>query len=199
MHDFGFDLGDILGDILMGGAFGGRGRRRPEDLQIELPLSFLESVQGTKRTINVGNSTIDVNIPKGVETGAKIRVAGKGQNGGDLFLICKVEPHPYFQRRGENIELTLPISLKEALAGAVVPVRTTSGTVDLKIPEGATSGTKMKLKAKGIENPRTKSRGDLIVTLQVVVPKLNSKVRKQMVDLLEELPEDQSLRSNLTL
>jgi curved DNA-binding protein len=192
MGNFGFDLGDILGDILMGGAFGGRRGRsqpRPQNLEMELRLSFLESVLGAKKAISTGSSVIDVTIPRGVENGSKIRVAGKGQNGGDLFLVCKIEPHSYFLRSGDNIELTLPITLKEALSGGKIEVPTIHGSVDLKIPEGASSGMKMKLKGKGVENKLTGRSGDQIVTLQVSVPHLNATTRKQVVELLSEVDE----------
>lgn len=206
MGSFGFDLGDIFGDILMGGAFGGGGRKShragrraaPRDVELELSLSFLESVGGAKKSIRVADSVIDVTIPQGVEDGAKIRLAQKGENGGDLYLICRVEPHPFFRRVGRNIEMTLPLSLKEALSGATVEVPTISGKVDLKIPAGSSSGLKMKLKGKGIENPKTKERGDQVVTIQVALPKLNESARQEMLSILEKLPEDAQLRSHFS-
>lgn len=210
MGDMGFDLGDILGDIFgMGGGgfaggFGGarsqrgRHRARPENMELELPLSFMEAMQGTKRSIDVNGSVIDVKIPKGVESGSKIRVAGKGSNGGDLILNCKVEPHNFFKRAGSNIELLLPISLREALSGATVEVPTISGSVDLKIPAGASSGMKMKLKGRGIEDPRSKERGDQIITLQIVVPKMPEKTRDEILKVLSSVSED-SPRAHLVV
>lgn len=205
MGNMGFDLGDILGDIfgMGGGGFGGAagrgGRRRahaqPQNLELDLHLSFLEAAQGTKRSIDASGSVIDVKIPKGVETGSKIRVAGKGQNGGDLILTCKVDSHPYFKRAGSNIELQLPISLKESLTGATVVVPTISGSVDLKIPSGASSGVKMKLKGKGIEDPKTHAHGDQIVILQVVVPKMPEKKREELLKVLSDVG-DESVRSH---
>ncbi|MBN8554931.1 MAG: J domain-containing protein [Deltaproteobacteria bacterium] len=210
MGDFGFDIGDILGDIFggrggrgFGGGSGGRGRGRAraqaEDLEMELPLSFLESVRGAKRALNIGDAVIDVNIPKGVETKSKIRVAGKGRNGGDIYLIAKVEEHPFFKRLGSNIEVTIPISLKEALEGATIEVPTISGQVDLKIPAGSTSGMKMKLKGRGIENSKAKTSGDQIITLQVVVPKLTPEVREEIVKALSKVPSDNALRAHLAI
>ncbi|MDB5038968.1 MAG: cbpA [Bacteriovoracaceae bacterium] len=200
MNNMGFDLGDILGDIFSGGGFGrsGRGRARahPQNIEMELPLTFMESALGSKQTFSTGISLIDVNIPRGVETGSRIRVSGKGQNGGDLILVTRVEPHPFFKRSGDNIELNLPITLKEALSGGKVEVPTIQGSVDLKIPEGASSGMKMKLKGKGIDNQLTRHAGDQIVTLQVVVPALSSSVRKEMIDLLSDVKE-QNVRSHM--
>ena len=198
MHDFGFNLDDILGDIFKG-AFRGarRSHPQPRDLEMELPLSFLEAVNGTQKGISLDGSVIDVRIPSGVENNAKIRIAGKGQNGGDLYLITKVMPHPFFRRVGDQIEVDLPISLKEALAGATVPVPTIDGAVDLKIPAGSSSGQKMKLKGKGVIDPRSKSRGDQIVTLQVTVPKLNDRERQAVLDALSQVKEDSDLRAKL--
>ncbi len=205
MGDFGFDLGDILGDILMGGAFGSKGRgfrhrkAPPESIELELPLSFSESLKGAKRTVSVGDTMIDVAIPKGVDTGSKIRVAGQGRHGGDLYLICKIVPHPYFRRTGSNIELDLPITLKEALSGATVAVPTITGIVDLKIPAGASSGQRLKLKGKGVENPKAKTKGDQIVTLKVILPKLSNDIREDLVRVLDRVPDDLSIRENLAL
>jgi curved DNA-binding protein len=202
MGDMGFDLGDILGDMFgMGSGRSSRGGRRrhqapPQNVEIELPLSLVEAAEGVSRSIDVGGSVIDVSIPRGVETGSKIRVAGKGQNGGDLFLIAKVQPHPFFKRIGSTIELVLPISLKEALSGATITVPTISGSVDLKIPAGASSGLKMKLKGKGIEDPKTKTKGDQVVTLQVIVPKMPEKTRDEILKALSRVGEE-SVRDHL--
>jgi curved DNA-binding protein len=206
MGDFGFDLNDILGDIF--GGMGGRGSRstrgraraQPEDLEMELPLSFLESVQGAKRSLNIGSSVIDVSIPKNVETGSRIRIAGRGRNGGDIYLVARVESHPFFKRAGQNIEVTVPITLKEALGGATIVIPTIGGMVDLKIPPGASSGTKMKLKGKGIEDPKSKQRGDQIVTLQVIVPKLNADARDEVLKVLSKNAgaDDSSVRDHLS-
>ncbi len=164
MQDFGFNLDDILGDIFKG-AFGGARRSHPrkKDAQLDLPLTFLEAMQGTKKSISINGSIIDVKIPAGVDNGAKIRVSGKGENGGDLYLNCSVMPHPFFRRNLLQIEMDLPISLKEALEGATVAVPTINGMVDLKIPAGASSGQRMKLKGMGVQDPKTGGKGDQIV------------------------------------
>jgi DnaJ-class molecular chaperone len=209
MGDYGFDLGDIMGDLFggRGGARGGRGAggfggsRGPvrQDLEMELPLSFQEAVCGSTRSINTGKSVIDVKIPSGIETGAKIRVPGKGENGGDLYLRSKVHQHPYFVREGNNLLLDLPISLKEAVEGAPVAVPTISGEVDLKIPAGTSSGAKLKLRGKGIKNPKTKAQGDQIVTIQIKLPKLDKKQKKKLLEALGDSPEGQKLRADLKL
>lgn len=205
MGAMGFDLGDILGDILMGGAFGsgrrGYRQRSPQkqDLEMEISLSFLESLQGARRKLNVNNVQIEVRVPKGVENGSKIRVAGHGQNGGDLYLVCKVEPHPFFKRVGNNIEMAVPVTLKEAIEGGMIAIPTLSGTVDLKIPAHSSSGLKLKLKGKGIENPKTKESGDLVVTLELVLPKMPADVQKDLLKVLSRMPDEPSVRQKLVV
>lgn len=202
MNDFGFSFGDIFEDLFSGTRGGyGRGRPRPQsqDLTANVEISFAESVHGASRGIDLGGSVIDVKIPAGVKDGAKIRVPGKGHAGGHLLLTVKVKPHQHFERKGLNVYLTLPVSLKEALEGASIEVPTIWGTVDLKIPVGANSGTKLKLGEKGFRDSKTKSMGDQIITLKVVVPELKEKVRKKIVEALEEVPQNSSIRAGLSL
>lgn len=191
MQDFGFNMDDILGDIFKG-AFSGarRSHPRPKDLELEVPLSFIESVQGAQKAISINGKIIDVRIPAGVDEGARVRVAGKGENGGDLYLVCRVQSHPHFKRHGLQIEMTLPITLKEALSGAKVPVPTITGMVDLKIPSGATSGQKLKLKGKGIQDPKSKEVGDQIVELQIHLPKWSEQDKEKLLGFLEKLPDE---------
>ncbi len=205
MQDFGFDLGDILGDILGGNAFGRQHGRRQQnhrqqshrqDLEMELPLTFIESVRGANRSVTVGSATLDVTIPGGVESGSKIRLAKKGQAGGDLFLVCKVAPHPYFKRLGDDLEIQLPVTLAEALSGAKVAVPTVDGIVDLKLPDNASSGMKLKLKGKGVKNSSKGRSGDLIAILQVQVPELSSSDRKKVLEIVEHV-NDRDPRAHL--
>ena len=204
---FNFDLSDILGDLFGGGreargtSRAGRGgyqrMRQPQDLEHETRLSFLEAVNGSERALSIGDSVIDVKIPKGVDNGSKIRIAGKGVDGGDLYLIIRVDQHPFLKRNGLNLEMNLPISLKEAVLGGTISVPTIWGTVDLKVPALSSSGQKLKLKGKGIEDPKTRDRGDQIVVLQVMVPKLSSKHHKELEEVVENFPDDTSIRKNL--
>lgn len=189
MGDFGFDLGDILGDIMMGGAFGSRGQPRKKDLEMELHLNFLESLQGVKKSVSLGSSIVDVSIPQGVETGSKIRLPRKGQNGGDLYLVCQVDSHPFFKRIGDDLELVVPITLKEAMSGGKIPVPTPTGVVDLKIPENISSGLRMKLKGKGVHNATKKKTGDLFVVMQIHMPELSSSHKAQILEILESVKQ----------
>jgi DnaJ-class molecular chaperone len=199
MGGFGFNLDDILGEIFAGSFRGApRSHPRPQHLEMELPLSFPEAVSGTIKGIKVNNANLEVTIPAGVETGSKVRVAGKGNNGGDLFLICKVEPHSQMRRLGDDIEMSLPVSLKEAIGGAKVRVPTPTGDVDLKVPAMTSSGRKLKLKGKGVKNPRTGKTGDLYAVIQIVLPELSEHQANSLVNTLEPITKDEeSLRSAL--
>ncbi len=126
--------------------------------------------------VKPGEETIKVNIPEGVRDGQKIRVAGKGEPGtgggqaGDLFLRIKVKPHPILTRQGDDLVYSLPVTVEEALAGGTIQVPTPDGSVKLKVPPGSQSGQTLRLKGKGAVNPKTKSRGDLLVKLDVKTP-----------------------------
>ncbi|HMK36902.1 MAG TPA: J domain-containing protein [Desulfomonilaceae bacterium] len=123
-----------------------------------------------------GSETIDVNIPAGVDDGSRIRLAGKGQPGlaggppGDLFIITKVRPHPVFKREGDSLNVEIPVTIKEAMNGAEVTVPTPTGSVQLKIPPGTKSGQRLRLKGKGVPNLKTKTPGDMFVTVRVQIP-----------------------------
>ncbi len=120
--------------------------------------------------------TIDVNIPAGVDDGSKIRLAGKGEPGrnggppGDLFIVTRVKSHPLFRRDGDNLRVDVPVTIREAMQGAEITVPTPTGSVQLKVPAGTKSGQKLRLKGKGVPNLKSKSPGDLFVTIRVQIP-----------------------------
>ncbi|MDP9162701.1 MAG: J domain-containing protein, partial [Pseudomonadota bacterium] len=126
-----------------------------------------------QRVTLAAGKTIDLKVPAGVEDGAKIRLAGQGQEGpggkGDAIVQIEIAPHPFFTRDGANIRLTLPVTLSEAVLGAKVKVPTPDGPVMLSIPKGATSGKVMRLKERGFTDKSGK-RGDQLVTLAVDLP-----------------------------
>jgi molecular chaperone DnaJ len=124
----------------------------------------------------LGSETIDVNIPAGVDDGSRIRLAGKGEPGraggppGDLFIVIKVRPHPIFKRDGDSLSVEIPVKIGEAMNGAEVTVPTPTGPVQLKIPAGTRSGQRLRLKGKGVANLKTKTPGDMYVTVKVQIP-----------------------------
>jgi molecular chaperone DnaJ len=131
--------------------------------------------------------TLTIRIPAGVADGQRIRIAGRGSPGdgggpaGDLFVVVHVTPHPVFGRRGDHLTLALPVTFAEAALGAEVTVPTLEGTVTLRIPPGTQSGRTFRVKGRGVRG------GDLLATVEVVVPKkLSSKARKALETLAAE-------------
>jgi curved DNA-binding protein len=171
----GMSLDDIM-EALGGGRRGGRRGRAepmPQDLESHVNLDFLQAVRGTMVSVRLqgeGVETINVRIPAGVNEGSRVRVRGKGINGGDLFIVTHVGPHPYFRRDGEDIYVDLPIGITEATLGAKVDVPTLEGTSTITIPPGSSSGRKLRLRGKGVSGAGGKTGGDQYVVLKIVVP-----------------------------
>ena len=97
-------------------------------------ITLEEAFHGTTRLVQVDDKRLEVKIPKGVDTGSRIRLKGRGGAGRDLIVVTRVRPHPVFTRRGADLERELPITLREALVGGQVPVTTLKGRVLLTIP-----------------------------------------------------------------
>jgi molecular chaperone DnaJ len=134
---------------------------------------------------------LDVRIPAGVNSGSRVRVPGHGNAGtagappGDLYIITDVQPHPYFERRGDDLYTVVPITISEASLGAKIEVPTVDGRALLRVPPGTNSGQRLRLRDKGVPSARSSNRrGDLYVELQVVVPK---PVDERVRNLLKEL------------
>jgi DnaJ-class molecular chaperone len=182
------DLSDLFEGLFGGAAQGGRpgaggfsgfGRRsappqKGADVAYRLKVPFIDAAAlKPQRVTLAAGKTIDLKVPAGVEDGAKIRLAGQGQEGpggkGDAIVQIEIAPHPFFTRDGANIRLTLPVTLSEAVLGAKVKVPTPDGPVMLSIPKGATSGKVMRLKERGFTDKSGK-RGDQLVTLAVDLP-----------------------------
>jgi molecular chaperone DnaJ len=141
--------------------------------------------------------TIDVRIPAGVASGGRVRVPGKGNAGtmgapaGDLYLLVEVKPHPFFERRGNDLYTKVPVSVSEATLGAKVEVPTIDGRSLVRIPPATNSGSTLRLREKGVPSARTGARGDQYVEIQVIVPKpTDERVRNLMKELETVAPED---------
>jgi molecular chaperone DnaJ len=142
--------------------------------------------------------TLDVRIPAGMQTGSRVRVPGKGNAGtqgappGDLYIILDVQPHPFFERRGDDIYTRVPITVSEAALGAKIEVPTIDGRAMLRVPPGSSSGRMLRLREKGAPVARTpKHRGDQYVELQIAVPDaVDERVRTLLKELAELASED---------
>ena len=138
--------------------------------------------------------SVDFRIKAGTRDGQRIRLQGKGNAGlnggaaGDLFLIVRTGTHPVFTRVGDDIQLTVPVTIAEASLGAKVDVPTIDGRAQLKIPPGTQSGQKLRMRERGVENAgRPEQRGDQIVTVEVVVPHLQDERSKEIMRELAKL------------
>ncbi len=178
------DLSDLFEGLFGGaqargggsGGFDGFGSRRPPpqrgaDVGYRLAVPFADAATLKEQRVNLGNGkTIEIKLPKGVEEGSKIRLAGQGEAGsggaGDAIVTIHISPHRFFTRDGDNIRLDLPITLDEAVLGAKVKVPTVDGAVMLSVPPGSTSGKVLRLKGKGFTG-KTGQRGDQLVTLMI--------------------------------
>ncbi len=158
------DLGEVLGRRGRG-----RGRSRqakPPEAEAEIGIPVLTAALGGKVPLRVDGHEIDLKIPAGVEDGKKMRLGGQGPGGGDLIVKLKVESHPYFRREGNNVVLEVPLSVPEAVLGTTVEVPTLDGSrLMVKVPPGASSGARLRLRGKGI------SGGDELIEIKVVAPK----------------------------
>ncbi len=172
---------------------GARSRRRPRmqkgaDLTAGLSISFMESVNGTKRTITIGQTgkKLAVRIPKRIEDGGKIRLAGQGMPGphggnyGDLIITVRVMQDEQFRREGNDIHTSVTISFKQAILGCKVNVKTLTKTVALTVPPGTQPGTKMRLKGQGLAV--ASSQGDLYVEIKVEIPKTLTEEQRKMLE-----------------
>lgn len=142
----------------------------------------------------VGNRTLNVKIPAGIEDGTRIRLAGRGEAGppggkaGDLYIVVRVKPHRMFGRRGSNLTLAVPVTFPEAALGANVKVPTLNGAVTLKVPAGTASGRTFRIRGKGVTK-RGGGRGDLLVTVSVEVPSRVSKEERELLKRLQEIQD----------
>jgi molecular chaperone DnaJ len=193
--------------------------QRGSDLEVAIRVDFLEAIRGASRAINVrrpqacpachgsgvvgnkrcarcgGDGLIDetvrlnVKIPPGVETGSRVRVAGKGGAGsngapsGDLYLVIEVGEHPLLKREGLDLTLDVPITVSEAVLGATINVPTPDGQVSLKIPPGTQSGKRFRLRGKGVQDLHGGGRGDFYVRAMVHVPDRGERARETLEQL----------------
>ncbi len=139
-----------------------------------LPGRQCRSCDGDGRGDKV--TKIRARIPSGVDDGSKVRLAGKGNAGrfggnpGDLIITINVSTHKFFKRNASNLEITLPVTYMEAALGAKIEVPTLEKPTILKVPPATASGQKLRLKGKGITNPKTKAKGDMVVEIKIVPP-----------------------------
>lgn len=197
--------------------------RRGADQELTVEVNFADAVQGTVVNLPVqrqlrcatcsgggrsgrgvcpschGAGTVisterlRVKIPEGVADGTRVRVAGKGAEGGeggppgDLFVRVRVKPHRFFEREGDNIHTTIPITFSEAYLGGEIEVGTIHGPVRAKVPPGTNSGRTFRLRGKGVRNTKTRAYGDHLYTVEIVVPQVVSPAGEESARRVAEL------------
>jgi curved DNA-binding protein len=171
------------------------GPLRGRDREALLELSLEESLEGGRRRLSLdGDGSFEVAIPAGVREGQRIRIAGKGASGrgggpaGDLYLLVHLRPHPRFHREGDDLQVDLRVTPSEAALGATVPVPTLSGTAQVRVPAGSSSGRRLRLRGRGLP-ARDGGRGNLYATVQVAVPKELSDEERDLYEKLAAVSE----------
>ncbi|QGQ20491.1 DnaJ domain-containing protein [Cellulomonas sp. JZ18] len=195
---------DILGGLFGGGAggFGARGPQPGVELTATTTLPFRTAAEGSTISLDVEGRVVNARIPAGVRDGQKIRLRGKGRPGdpgapaGDLVITVHVEPHPVFSLEGDNLRVTVPVAFDEAALGATIDVPTLDGSsVRVKIPAGTPSGRTLRVKGRGITTSR--GTGDLLVTVQVVVPQKLSPAAREAVQAFGIATSGEDVRAGL--
>jgi DnaJ-class molecular chaperone len=204
-NQFDGSFGDIFRQFT-----GGRRRqtagRRGADLEASITIPFNVAIMGGEsslplQTADGKSKTINVKIPAGIVDGKKIRLRGQGNPGrgdgrpGDLLITVHVTPHPYFVRRGNNLEVSVPVTVSEAARGAKVDVPTPKGTITLTVPPGTSSGKKLRIKGHGVQTTK-EGNGDLVAIVMIVLP---STIDEPSSDLLRKFDERQPMNPRADL
>ncbi len=215
-HDFsrsagGSNLDDILREMFSnGGGFGGGGnpfggsggfgggggfQQEPNlDMETRVTIPFVVSILGGSHSVAVNGDRFDIKIPAGVNTGEKMRVKGKGhaQGGrvGDLFLKITVASSPDYEREGDDLVKTFDVPLYAALFGEKIAIETLEKEIKLKVPAGTKNGQRFRVKEMGAMNRKTKTRGNLYLKANIVLPSVDS-LDKDLVEIMKEkLPKE---------
>jgi curved DNA-binding protein len=196
--EFGGDLGgadfsEFFGDLFGGGgarssifdSFGASsGRtRRSADQEAIFELSLEEAAAGGSRRVSIDGRELEVDIPPGVRDGQRLRVRGGASGDGDLILRIRLRPHPRLRVKGDDLQVDLPIAPWEGALGAKAPVQTLTGTVQVTVPPGSSSGRRLRLRGEGLAKEGG-GKGDLYAVVSIKVPK---ELTRKERDLLQQL------------
>jgi molecular chaperone DnaJ len=222
------DLGGLFGD-LFGGFRGGGGPGPPQPLEATVEIEFADAMRGTSVVVPVRREVacqqcggsgshgdracgrchgsgilvhtdrLRVRLPAGIDDGDRVRASSRDGSEREVAVAVKVKPHPFFERRGDDIHTVIPVTFAEAYLGAEVEIGTIHGPVRAKIPPGTQSGQRFRLRGKGVRNVRSNSGGDHLYTVQVAVPRVMSAAGRETarraaelypVDPREQLPRE---------
>ena len=159
----------------------------------------------TGRQTILRTDALSINVPAGLADGARIRVAGKGHAGrnggeyGDLFITVRVDPHPVFRREGDDLHVVVPIAIHEAALGARVDVPAIDGSARLRVPPGTQSGQRFRLRDRGVPSARDGRRGDLVVEVRLVLPRLLDERSKELLREFGKINGTDDVRQDLSV
>lgn len=190
-------------DDFFGAGTGAGAARRPvqgTDLERSVTIPFTMSISGGTVDLRIRRpsgktETIGVKIPPGISNEKKIRLSGQGNPGrdggkpGNLMITVLVEDHPSFTRKGDNLYVRVPVTLQEAVFGAKIDVPTPSGNVSLTVPPGSSSGTKLRIRGRGVPKKGEQPHGDLYAELTIALPKNWSDSDKELLKKIQSSPE----------
>ncbi len=190
------DIDDLLGGIGSGSGSGfgrGWGPISGADQEAQIEVTVEEAFSGVRRSLAVGgpdgDRTITVTIPAGVTEGQRIRLAGQGGRGtegappGDLYLVVRIAAHPRYRLEGRDIHVELPLSPWEGALGATVVVDTPGGEAKAKVAPGTSSGRRLRLRGRGLPNPRGRA-GDVIAEVRIMVPRSLTAEERRLFEAL---------------
>ncbi|HWW88376.1 MAG TPA: J domain-containing protein [Vicinamibacterales bacterium] len=152
--------------------------------------------------VEVLTEPFTINVPPGLADGARLRVPGKGHAGrdggenGDLYVTIHVQPHPLFRREGDEVHLVIPVAVHEAALGAKIDVPSLEGIARLRIPPGTQSGQRFRLRERGVWSARERRRGDLVIEVRLVLPKMLDERSKELLREFGRINHD-DVRSEL--
>jgi len=179
-------IGDLFGERPRQS---GRGRRAAprEPVTHELRVPFETAVLGGSMGLDIDGREIDVTIPAGIEEGKTLRLQGQGPRGADLHLKIRIDPHPYFRREGNDLLITAPITVAEAMLGAKIDVPTLDGArLTVKVPPGTSSGGRLRLRGKGIKG------GDQYVEIKIAAPPTLDEQSRKLIEEFARLNPQQA-------
>ncbi|GJL94804.1 MAG: molecular chaperone DnaJ [Hyphococcus sp.] len=188
------DLSDIFSDFFgakRGPGAGGQARpqarpQRGRDVRYRLEVDFLDAAAGAKKRVTMPDGrTLDLAIPPGLDDGQTLRLRGQGERGpagpGDVYVEVHVKPSAVFERKGNDVYVDAPITLKEAVLGGKITAPTIAGDVSLTVPKNSSSGTVLRLRGRGIAKGKNAAAGDQYVKLKIVLPEGGDKELEEFV------------------
>lgn len=162
--------------------------RRPRDTEHEITITLEEAFHGSQRTLQAGQDRFTAKIPRGAKTGTKIRLRGKGGAGGNLILLVNVSSHPVYERKGNDLKVTIDVPVLTAILGGKMTVPTLTGDVSLSIPAGTQNNRSIRLRGKGMPHLKNnEAYGDLIAKVSIQVPRQLSDEERSLYEQLAEL------------